>query len=112
MVRKALYEELGGLDERYLPVSFNDVDFCLRVREAGYRVVWTPHAELYHRESASRGKNRSAEKVRLAKREAAYMRKRWKHALRRDPFYNPNLSQERPDFSLSNAPLVEGSWLT
>ena len=111
MVWKSLYEELGGLDERCLPVTFNDVDFCLRVREAGYRVVWTPHAELYHRESASRGKDRSAEKTRRVRREVAFMRKRWKQVLRHDPFYNPNLSQERPDFSLSNAPLVERPWL-
>jgi len=112
MVWKSLYETLGGLDERYLPVTFNDVDFCLRVREAGYRVVWTPHAELYHRESASRGKDRNAEKALYGRREAAYMRKRWKHALRHDPFYNPNLSHERPDFSLSNEPMAEGTWLS
>lgn len=111
MVWKSLYETLAGLDEQHLPVAFNDVDFCLRVREAGYRVVWTPHAELYHHESASRGRERGAAKVRRARREVAYMRKRWKHALRRDPFYNPNLSQERPDFSLSNTPVVETPWL-
>lgn len=111
MVWKSLYETLGGMDERRLPVAFNDVDFCLRVREAGYRVVWTPHAELYHRESASRGKDRSAERARQARHEAAYMRRRWKHALRHDPFYNPNLSRERPDFSLSNMPAVERPWL-
>lgn len=112
MVRKSLYEELGGLDEKHLPVAFNDVDLCLRVREAGYRVVWTPHAELYHHESISRGKDVSAEKVRWAKREVAYMRRRWKHVLRRDPFYNPNLSYERADFSISKAPLVVKPWQT
>lgn len=111
MVWKSLYEKLGGMDELHLPVAFNDVDFCLRVREAGYRVVWTPHAELYHRESASRGNDRSAERARQARSEAAYMRKRWKHALRHDPFYNPNLNHERPDFSLGYAPMVEAPWL-
>ncbi len=110
MVRKALYEALGGLDEKHLPVTFNDVDFCLRVREAGYRVVWTPHAELYHHESVSRGKDASPEKARRAKREKAYMRKRWKRVMRHDPFYNLNLSYERPDFSLSKAPLVVKPW--
>lgn len=110
MTWKSLYEELGGMDERCLPVAFNDVDFCLRAREAGYRVVWTPHAELYHRESASRGTDRSAERRRQARREAAYMRRRWKHALRRDPFYNPNLSRKRPDFSTGDAPAMEWSW--
>jgi GT2 family glycosyltransferase len=92
-------------------VAFNDVDFCLRVREAGYRVVWTPHAELYHRESASRGKDRSTERARQARREVAYMRKRWKHELRHDPFYNPNLNHKRADFSLGNAPMAEVPWL-
>lgn len=112
MVWKSLYEKLEGLDEQCLPVAFNDVDFCLRVREAGYRVVWTPHAELYHRESASRSKDRSAERVRQARREVAYMRKRWKHELRHDPFYNPNLNYKRADFSLGNAPMAEEPWLT
>jgi GT2 family glycosyltransferase len=108
---KPLYRELDGLDEVHLAVAFNDVDFCLRVREAGYRVVWTPHAELYHHESVSRGKDSTPAKKRRAKREATYMRKRWKKVLRCDPFYNPNLSYERPDFSLSHAPLVEKPWL-
>jgi GT2 family glycosyltransferase len=106
LVWKAVYEELGGLDEKHLPVAFSDVDFCLRVRETGYRIVWTPHAELYHHESVSRGKDNHL------RREAAYMRKHWKQALEHDPFYNPNLSRERPDFSLSNAPLAEKPWLT
>ncbi|MEO8333054.1 MAG: glycosyltransferase family 2 protein, partial [Gallionella sp.] len=110
VVWKSLYEELRGLDEQHLPVAFNDVDFCLRVREAGYRVVWTPHAELYHHESVSRGKDESPEKKRRAKREAAYMRKRWKHVMWHDPFYNPNLSYERADFSLGNAPMVRKPW--
>ncbi len=110
MVWKSLYEKLGGLEEQRLPVAFNDVDFCLRVREAGYRVVWTPHAELYHQESASRSRDRSAARVRQAKSEAAYMRKRWKQVLRHDPFYNPNLNHARPDFSPCYA-LAEGSWL-
>lgn len=110
VVWKSLYERMQGLDEKHLPVAFNDVDFCLRVREAGYRVVWTPHAELYHHESVSRGKDQSPEKIRRAKREVAYMRRRWKRVRRNDPFYNPNLSYERPDFSLSNAPMVTKPW--
>jgi len=106
-----LYQELGGLDEKNLPVAFNDVDYCLRTREAGYRVVWTPHAELYHHESVSRGKDLTPEKKRRARREVTYMRKRWKHVLGNDPYYNPNLSYERPDFSLSHAPGVKKPWL-
>jgi GT2 family glycosyltransferase len=110
LTRRSLYLELGGLDEEHLKVAFNDVDYCLRVREAGYRVVWTPHAELYHHESVSRGKDSTPEKKRRAKREVAYMRKRWRQVLQNDPFYNPNLSYERPDFSLSHAPMVKKPW--
>jgi len=107
---RKLYLDLGGLDEQHLPVAFNDVDYCLRVHEAGFRVVWTPHAELYHHESVSRGKDLTPEKKKRAKREVAYMRKRWKHVLANDPYYNPNLSYERADFSLSHAPMVERPW--
>ena len=110
MTWRKLYMDLGGLDEENLPVAFNDVDYCLRVREAGYRVVWTPHAQLYHHESVSRGKDDTPEKKARAKREVAYMRKRWREKLVGDPFYNPNLSYQRADFSLSNAPLVSVPW--
>jgi len=110
LVWRHLYQELGGLDEQHLAVAFNDVDLCLRVREAGYRVVWTPHAELYHHESVSRGKDLMPEKIRRAKREVAFMRKKWKKVLQCDPFCNPNLSYERADFSLSHAPLVNKPW--
>jgi GT2 family glycosyltransferase len=110
LTRRDLYLRLGGLNEKELPVAFNDVDYCLRVREAGYKVVWTPHAELYHHESVSRGKDKTPEKARRARREVKYMRKRWKHVMKHDPFYNPNLSYERPDFSLSYAPGVKKPW--
>lgn len=107
----ALYRDLGGLDEKNLPVAFNDVDYCLRVRESGKRVIWTPYAELYHHESVSRGHDKkSPDKIKRAKREARYMRKRWKKVMRHDPFYNPNLSYQRPDFSLSHAPRVIKPW--
>lgn len=110
MVRRALYEQLGGLDEENFPVAFNDVDFCLRARAQGWRIAWTPHAELYHDESASRGRSPNKERTRRIRREAARMRKRWQRALGQDPFYNPNLNQVWPDFSLSRAPKVERPW--
>lgn len=108
---RGLFVSLGGLNAGDLPVAFNDVDYCLRVREAGYRVVWTPFAELYHHESVSRGADESQKKIRRARGEVAYMRKRWQHVMNHDPFYNPNLSYERPDFSLSTAPMVKKPWL-
>lgn len=107
---KSIYQQLGGLDAEHLTVAFNDVDYCLRVRQAGYRIVWTPHAELYHHESVSRGKDTSPEKKRRAQHEVKTMRKRWCSALHGDAFYNANLSHERPDFSLSNAPILEKPW--
>lgn len=107
---RSRYLALGGLDAAHLPVAFNDVDYCLRVREAGGRVAWTPHAVLVHHESVSRGRDLSRQQLRRAKREAAWMRRRWRHVLGRDPFYNPNLSHERPDFSLSHAPVVDKPW--
>lgn len=91
-VRQSLFEQVGGLDEHNLKVAFNDVDFCLRLREAGLRNIWTPFATLYHKESASRGDDLNGEKHRRFRREAAYMRERWGHLLDNDPFWNPNLS--------------------
>jgi GT2 family glycosyltransferase len=72
-------------------VAFNDVDFCLLVRAQGYRIVWTPHAELYHLESASRGSDIAPEKMERRQREIDYMQSRRGSVLSADPFYNPNL---------------------
>ncbi len=110
VTRRDLYERLGGLNEADLAVAFNDVDYCLRVREAGWQVHFTPYAELYHLESVSRGKDDNPEKQARAAAEAAYMRKRWAQVLEHDLFYNPNLNYRRPDFSLGHAPRVETPW--
>ncbi|MGQ3674203.1 glycosyltransferase family 2 protein [Xanthobacter sp. TB0139] len=104
VVRKDIYENVGGLDEEHLKVAFNDVDFCLRVGEAGFRNVWTPYAELYHHESASRGSEDTPEKQARFRSEANYMMTRWKDILPHDPAYNPNLTRDREDFSLSWPP--------
>lgn len=107
---RSLYLQLGGLNERDLTVAFNDVDYCLKVREAGKRVVYTPLAQLYHYESVSRGKDDNPVKRRRAAAEAAYMRQRWPQLNRIDPYYNPNLNALSPDFRLSAAPAVEVPW--
>jgi GT2 family glycosyltransferase len=91
LVRREAYESVGGLDER-LRVAFNDVDFCLRLREAGYRNLWTPFAELYHHESASRGHEDTEEKKQRFAGEVEFMRQRWGDTLLADPAYNANLS--------------------
>ncbi|MDT8893908.1 glycosyltransferase family 2 protein [Halomonas sp. I1] len=100
VVRKSVFDEVDGLNEADLPVAFNDVDFCLRVRKAGYRNLWTPHAELYHHESISRGADNNSKKRARAYGEAAYMRSTWGRELDHDPAYNPNLTLVHEDFSL------------
>ena len=100
LIRKSVYEDVGGLDEQNLPVAFNDVDFSLKVRDAGYLNVWTPYAELYHLESASRGADIDDEKRARFEREGTHMLSRWKDALNNDPYHSPNLSKEHTDFSL------------
>lgn len=93
LVRRAVYLQADGLDET-LAVAFNDIDFCLRLRALGYRNVWTPHAELYHHESASRGTEDTEEKRRRFEREVLAMLERWGESLRHDPAYHPALSLE------------------
>ena len=99
LVRKSVFEEVNGLEEQHLKVAFNDVDFCLKVRESGYRNLWTPHAKLYHHESVSRGVEYSPEKKARFRREVEYMKGKWGNKLNTDPFYSPNLTLEHEDFS-------------
>ena len=103
MIRRNVWEKVGGLDEAFA-VAFNDVDFCMRIRQAGYLIVWTPFAELYHCESKSRGKDNKPEYGKKYERfvsEAHYFQERWKKELAAgDPYYNPNLTLEREDFSM------------
>ncbi len=100
MVKKSLYDAVGGLAEDF-EVSLNDVDFCLKLRERGLLNVFTPFAELYHHESASRGMDDSGERAERYNREAARFREKWKTQLEQgDPYYNPNFSLDRSDFSL------------
>ncbi|MFP3565432.1 glycosyltransferase [Paraburkholderia sp. SIMBA_030] len=105
VIRKSIYDEVGGLDEG-LAVAFNDVDFCLRVREAGYRNVWTPYAQLYHHESATRGSDMDPDKYDRFVKEVRWMENRWAGKLEYDPAYNPNLSlsTQVPPFSLADPP--------
>lgn len=100
LVKKSLFEEVGGLDESFA-ISLNDVDFCLKLREKGLLNVFTPFAELYHYESVSRGLDDSGEKAERYNRESAHFREKWKSVLEKgDPYYNPNFSLDRSDFAL------------
>ncbi|WP_020654757.1 glycosyltransferase family 2 protein [Massilia niastensis] len=100
LLRREVFEQVGGLDEVELHVAFNDVDLCLKVMKAGYRNLWTPFAELYHHESVSRGTDEAPEKRARFQREVAVMQARWPDVLARDPYYNPNLTLQREDYSL------------
>jgi GT2 family glycosyltransferase len=102
MISKKLYDEINGLNEEQLTVSFNDVDFCLKLQEKGYLNIFTPYCEAYHFESASRGYDNSGDyKIKRAAAEGNYIKSRYNLILLRgDPFYNPNLTLNREDFSL------------
>lgn len=102
LVRKSLYEELGGLDEAFA-VALNDVDFCLRLREKGYLNVFTPFAELYHYESKSRGlDNKKDSNAIRYNEEAEVFKKRWAEVLiEGDPYYNKNFSLDHSDFTVN-----------
>lgn len=107
VVKKSIYEEVGGFDET-LAVAFNDVDFCIKVREAGYRNVYTPFAQLYHHESATRGSDHQPETQTRFRREVEIMKERWGSLVERDPFYNPNLATNNgPLFSPAFPPRIE-----
>ena len=103
VVRKAVYEEVGGLNEQDLVVAFNDIDFCLRLRAAGYRNLYTPYALLVHHESLSRGKDDTPEKRAVFQREFGYMKRAWGVSLNTDPAYNPNLTLEFENFTFTHA---------
>ena len=105
LTRHDVFKKVDGLDEVNLAIGFNDVDFCLKIREAGYLIIYTPFAELYHYESLSRGNDdelyaQNPKKFKRVHTEREYMRKKWIHVLEHDPYYNPNLSLTQENYSL------------
>ncbi len=110
LVRRKAFLEVGGFDEPHLAVAFNDVDFCLRLRERGYRIIYTPYAEFYHFESASRGLEDTVRKNRRFEAEIKYMHDAWGDTLLRDPAYNPNFSLASADFTLAFPPRTSLPW--
>ena len=103
LVKASVWDEVGGLDEKFA-VAFNDVDFCLRVRDAGYRVAWTPYARLTHYESKSRGGDEKdpAKAARFASEQQRLYAIHGKEKILDDPYYNPSLTRDREDFSESD----------
>ncbi|MEP6698572.1 MAG: glycosyltransferase [Verrucomicrobiota bacterium] len=104
VVRKAVYEQAEGFDEVNLPISFNDIDFCLRLRALGLQNLWTPYANMVHHESASRGHHTAPEEQAQFFGEAVFMQEKWAPELFHDPFYNPNLTLNWPGFDLAFPP--------
>ena len=100
MIKKSTYFAVGGMDEQ-IAVAFNDVDFCLRLGDAGYHCVYTPSAELIHHESATRGDDLSDENLNRFMGEEAFMKARWGERLNHDPFFSPNLSFSHTDFRMA-----------
>lgn len=93
MIPKHVFEEVGGLDPLFA-AAFNDIDLCMRIRKSGYKIIWTPYAEIYHYESKSRGYEDTPEKQERFKKEVNLFKERWGSELKKgDPFYNPNLLQ-------------------
>jgi len=100
VLQRSIYEEVGGMNEEHLKIAFNDVDFCLKVQEKGYRNVWTPYVELYHHESVSRGAEDNKAKVARFAKERQYMQETWNNRLKKDPYYNGNLTQIHENFTI------------
>lgn len=106
VVKKSVYEQVGGLNERDLKIAYSDVDFCLRLQQAGYRNIWTPYADLYHHESVTRGYEDTPEKQARFAEELNYMRQTWGKLLETDPSYSPNLTLDHEDFSYAWPPRI------
>src|SRR3546814_7613543 len=109
-VLRALYDRVGGRYDVDLSVAFNDVDFCLKVRALGLRIVVTPYAELYHHESVSRGSDNAPEKLERFVREARTMRERWAAVIDQDPYWNPNLHIDSETPTLGFPPRIPKPW--
>jgi GT2 family glycosyltransferase len=104
LTKKSCWEEVGGMDETGLAVAFNDVDYCLKLRSRGKRIVWTPDAKLIHRESVSRKSARGPNQKWNFQQEERLMLERWHEQLKNDPFRSPNLSLLGEDFALETYP--------
>jgi len=111
VILKERFVEIGGFNERDLPIAFNDVDLCCKLIRAGYHNLWTPHAEFYHHESASRGVEDTPEKKARFQSEIDYMMNTWGDLLMADPAYNPNLTLVGEDFSPAYLSRTTKTWM-
>jgi O-antigen biosynthesis protein len=110
VVKTAIYKEVGGMDEKNLPIEYNDVDFCLKIEEHGYRNLWTPFAEFYHHENATRGYRDTIEKNEQHKLASDYMHSRWGSRIENDPAYNANLTLNNSWPYPAQMPRIKKPW--
>jgi len=108
-VQKSKFQQVSGFDEENLPIAYNDVDLCLRFKQAGYENLWTPYAELYHHESVTRGLDDTKEKQNRLQKETDFIIRKWGSIIANDPAYNPNL-ESHPFFSLAEPPRSIKPW--
>lgn len=109
-VRKELYLQVGGFDETHLQVAYNDVDFCLKLQELGYRNLFTPFAQLFHYESLSRGSDFNEANYQRFKKEQSFMLNKWKSIVAKDPYFNPNLDIDTTTTKFSFPPKITYDW--
>ena len=101
MVKKTIFDEVNGLNQENLKIAFNDIDFCLRIKEAGYKNIFNPYCEAYHYESISRGAEDNPEKVARFNSEVKYTQERHQEILKNgDPYYNVNLTLDHENFNI------------
>ncbi|MEM8987273.1 MAG: glycosyltransferase [Pseudomonadota bacterium] len=112
VMRKTIFDEAGGFDAEHLPIAYNDVDLCLKIRALGYANLWTPDAELYHFESKSRGADTFGDKKVRLQNDVTFMREKWGDDVLLDPYYNPNLTLNTEDFALAFPPRAHCPWRT
>jgi GT2 family glycosyltransferase len=105
VMRREVFDSINGFDEKFA-IAFNDVDLCIRIRQKGWRIIWTPAVEMYHHESASLGKHNAPKRQALFEHEVKLMRAMWGDVLDRDPFFNPNLSLATPYYTLAFPPRI------
>lgn len=110
IMRKDIFDQIEGFNEQDFSVAFNDVDLCLRIIKAGYQIVYDPYAELYHHESASRGYENTPDKFLRFEGEIERMKQFWGPVLKKDPYYNPNLTLLSEDFAFAFPPRQEKPW--
>ena len=107
LTSRAAFAAVGGFDMVNLPVAYADVDYCLKLRRAGLRVLWTPHARLYHLETQTRGIDDTPENSPRLAEEARRLRARWGDQLLDDPYYNPHFEPLGPGYGLLRPPPLD-----